>query len=409
MNGMLDVLGSLLLHVVPFLLVISLVVTIHELGHFWVARAFKVKVDQFSIGFGKRLWSRTDRHGIEWRVAALPLGGYVKFSGDLDASSVPDQAGLAELKARLIAEQGPGAERDHFHFKPIWQRALIVAAGPAANFILAAVLFTIVFSWVGEQVVAPRVAQVTAGTPAAAAGFQRGDLVLAIDGRPVTAADEVTRKVVLSAGEALAFDVRRGAETLRLTATPQRVMEQDEIAGRVRIARIGMALGPLSAADFTYRRLNPVEALGQGVAAIGDTLDTTLTYLGRILTGRESGDLLSGPLGIAKAAGGVTQQAVQAEGDLGLRSANLILTLLQFAALVSIGIGFVNLLPIPVLDGGHLVFYGYEAVARRPVPAPVQEAGFRVGLALLAGLMLFATWNDLQKLNLFAFLGGLAS
>jgi regulator of sigma E protease len=409
MNAILDLLGAFLLHIVPFVLVLSLIVTIHELGHFLVARAFGVKIDQFSLGFGKRLWGRTDRHGVEWRVGALPLGGYVKFSGDLDASSVPDQAGLAELKSRLIAEHGPGAERDYFHFKPIWQRALIVAAGPAANFILAAVLFTVLFSVVGEQIAAPRVAQVTPGTPAAEAGFRRGDLITSINGRPVVEASEVTQKVVLSANEPLTFGVRRGEQTLTLTATPQRVIEQARIAGRVRISRIGMGLAPLSAADFSYRPLNPLEALGRGVAAIGDTLETTTTYLGRIFAGRESGDLLSGPLGIAKAAGGVTQQALEGDGDVGLKSANLALTLLQFAALVSIGIGFVNLLPIPVLDGGHLVFYAYEAVARRPVPARVQEAGFRVGLALLAGLMLFATWNDLQKQNLFAFLGGLAS
>jgi regulator of sigma E protease len=409
MSGMADFFGSILLHIVPFVLVLSLIVTIHELGHFLVARAFGVKVDQFSIGFGKRLWGRTDRHGIEWRVGWLPLGGYVKFAGDLDASSVPDQAGLAELKSRLIAEQGPGAERDYFHFKPIWQRALIVAAGPAANFLLAAVLFTIVYMWVGEQIAAPRVAQVTPGSPAAAAGFQPRDLILSIDGRPVTDASEVTRKIVLSADDPLDFVVRRGQDEVALTATPQRVIEQDAISGRVRIARIGLALSPMGPEDFSYRPLNPVEAMGQGVTAIGDTLGTTLTYLGRIFSGRESGDLLSGPLGIAKAAGGVTQQALEGDGDAGLKTANLTLTLLQFAALVSIGIGFVNLLPIPVLDGGHLVFYAYEAVARRPVPAQVQETGFRVGLALLAGLMLFATWNDLQKQNLFAFLGGLAS
>jgi regulator of sigma E protease len=409
MNAILDLLGSLLLHIVPFVLVLSLIVTIHELGHFLVARAFGVKIDQFSLGFGKRLWGRTDRHGVEWRVAALPLGGYVKFSGDLDASSVPDQAGLAELKSRLIAEHGPGAERDYFHFKPIWQRALIVAAGPAANFILAAVLFTILFSVVGEQIAAPRIVQVTPGTPAAEAGFRRGDLITSINGRPVIEASEVTQKVVLSANERLTFGVRRGEETLTLVATPERVMEQDQIAGRVRIARIGMALGPMVRSDYSYRPLNPIEALQRGVAQIGATLNTTLTYLGRIFTGRESGDLLSGPLGIAKAAGGATQQALEGDGGAGIKSANLALTLLQFAALVSIGIGFVNLLPIPVLDGGHLMFYAYEAVARRPVPAQVQDAGFRVGLALLAGLMLFATWHDLQKLNLFAFLGGLAS
>ncbi len=409
MNAILDLLRSIALYVVPFVLVLGVIVTIHELGHFLAARAFGVKIDQFSIGFGKRLWGRTDRHGVEWRVAALPLGGYVKFSGDLDASSVPDQAGLAELKSRLIAERGPGAERDYFHFKPIWQRALIVAAGPAANFVLAAVLFTILFSVVGEQIVAPRVATVAAGGPAAEAGFRPGDLITSINGRPVIEASEVTQKVVLSAGETLRFGVLRGAQTLTLTATPERVIENDQIAGRVRIARIGMGLAPLSRADFTYRPLNPIQALGRGISTIGSTLDTTVTYLGRIFTGRESGDLLSGPLGIAKAAGGVTEQALSSEGGAAIKSANLALTFLQFAALVSIGIGFVNLLPVPVLDGGHLMFYAYEAVARRPVPARVQEAGFRVGLALLAGLMLFATWNDLQKQNLFAFLGGLAS
>jgi regulator of sigma E protease len=168
---MIGFLGQALLYIVPFLLVLTFIVTIHELGHFLVARAFRVKIDRFSVGFGKTIFSRTDRHGTEWRMAWLPLGGYVKFSGDLDASSVPDQAGLAELRQRVIAESGPGAERDYFHFKPIWQRALIVAAGPAANFLLAMVLFTVLFSVVGERILAPRVAAVERGSPAAEAGY----------------------------------------------------------------------------------------------------------------------------------------------------------------------------------------------------------------------------------------------
>ena len=399
--------GQTLLYIVPFLLVLTFIVTIHELGHFLVARAFGVKVDRFSIGFGKTIVARTDGRGTEWRLAWLPLGGYVKFSGDLDASSVPDQAGLAELKQRVIAENGAGAERDYFHFKPIWQRALIVAAGPAANFLLAMVLFTILFSVIGEQVAAPRVALVTPGSPAAEAGFRPRDRIVAINGRPVTEQEEVTRTVVLSAGDALRFTVDRDGQRLDLVATPQRRVEDDELAGRVRIARIGLALQPLPE-DVRFSRLNPLEAAGKGVETIGTTVSTTGAYIGRIFTGRESGDLLSGPIGIAKAAGGVTRQAVAANPDPGFMALNLALTFLQFAAIVSIGIGIVNLLPIPVLDGGHLLFYGYEAVARRPVPARVQEVGYRVGLALLAGLMLFATWNDLQKLSLFKFLGGLA-
>jgi regulator of sigma E protease len=400
-------LGQALLYIVPFLLVLTFIVTIHELGHFLVARAFGVKVDRFSIGFGKTIVARTDKHGTEWRLAWLPLGGYVKFSGDLDASSVPDQAGLAELRQRVVAEKGAGAERDYFHFKPIWQRALIVAAGPAANFLLAMVLFTVLFSVVGEQVLAPRVAQVEPGTPAAAAGFQPNDLIKAINGRPVADTSDVTRTVIMSAGDPLRFTVDRNGRDTVLIATPERRLEDDQIAGRVRIARIGLMMDR-RIEDFSFRRLNPVEAAGKGVETIGSTVSTTVTYIGRIFSGKESGDLLNGPLGIAKAAGGVTQQAVAANPDPGYMAANLALTFLQFAAIVSIGIGIVNLLPIPVLDGGHLLFYAYEAVARRPVPARVQEVGYRVGLALLAGLMLFATWNDLQKLSLFKFLGGLA-
>ncbi|HZV85363.1 MAG TPA: M50 family metallopeptidase [Brevundimonas sp.] len=399
--------GQALLYIVPFLLVLTFIVTIHELGHFLVARAFGVKIDRFSVGFGKTIVARTDRRGTEWRLAWLPLGGYVKFSGDLDASSVPDQAGLAELRQRVIAENGSGAERDYFHFKPVWQRALIVAAGPAANFLLSMVLFTILFSVVGESVVAPRVAAVAPGSPAAEAGFLPRDRIVAINGRPVFEQEEVTRTVILSAGDPLRFTVDRAGRRLDLVATPQRQIENDELSGRVRIARVGLALRPLQE-DYQFRRLGPIEAAGKGVDVIGTTVGTTATYIGRIFTGKESGDLLNGPIGIAKAAGGVTQQAVAANPDPGWMAANLALTFLQFAAIVSIGIGIVNLLPIPVLDGGHLLFYAYEAVARRPVPARVQEAGYRVGLALLAGLMLFATWNDLQKLSLFKFLGGLA-
>jgi regulator of sigma E protease len=401
-------LGQALIYIVPFLLVLTFIVTIHELGHFLVARAFGVKIDRFSVGFGKTILSRIDKRGTEWRLAWLPLGGYVKFSGDLDASSVPDQAGLDELKQRVVAENGAGAERDYFHFKPIWQRALIVAAGPAANFLLAMVLFTVLFSVVGERVAAPRVVQVTAGSPAAAAGFQPRDLIVAVNGQPVMEDADVTRLVIMSAGDPLAFTVQRDGGPVTLTATPERRLVDDEIAGRVRVARIGLTMAPLTQADYRFRRLNPVEAAGKGAEVIGETVGTTATYIGRIFAGKESGDLLNGPLGIAKAAGGVTKQAVAANPDPAYIAANLALMFLQFAAIVSIGIGIVNLLPIPVLDGGHLLFYGYEAVARRPVPARVQELGYRVGLALLAGLMLFATWNDLQKNGLFTFLGGLA-
>lgn len=400
-------LGQALLYIVPFSLVLTFIVTIHELGHFLVARAFGVKIDRFSVGFGKTIFGRTDRHGTEWRLAWLPLGGYVKFSGDLDASSVPDQAGLAELRQRVIAENGPGAERDYFHFKPIWQRALVVAAGPAANFLLAMVLLTGLFMALGEVIAAPRVGQVIPGSPAAAAGFLPGDLIRSINGRAVDEGADVTEVVMLSAGDPLRFIVDRAGREVQLTATPVRQVEDNAIAGRVRIARIGLGIQPLRS-DIQFRRLNLVEAAGRSAGRIGSTISGTATYVARIFVGKESGDLLNGPIGIAKAAGGITQQSAAASDDPTLSALNVLINLIQLAALISIGVGIVNLLPIPVLDGGHLLFYGYEAVARRPVPARVQEVGYRVGLALLAGLMLFATWNDLQKLSLFKFLGGLA-
>jgi regulator of sigma E protease len=405
---MLGALGQVLTYIVPFLLVLTVIVTIHELGHFLVARAFGVKVDRFAIGFGRPLFSRVDRHGIEWRMGWIPAGGYVKFSGDLDASSVPDEAGLNELRRRVIAEKGPGAERDYYHFKPVWQRALIVAAGPAANFILAITIFAVLFMSLGAQLVPARVGQVQAGSPAAAAGFQPGDLITAVNGRTIEDGSEVTRAVMLSSGDPLRFTVERGGRSVELTATPERRAENDPVAGRIQVGRIGVML-EARREDVRHIRYGPIDAVVAGARQTADVIGSTLTYLGRLVTGRESGDQLSGPIGIAKASGSLTNMAVQANPDPVATALNLTLTLVNLAAILSIGIGFLNLMPIPVLDGGHLVFYAYEAVARRPVAARFQEAGYRVGLALLAGFMLFATWNDLQKLNLFQFLGGLVS
>lgn len=405
---MLGALGQVLIYIVPFLLVLTFIVTIHELGHFLVARAFGVKVDRFAIGFGRAIFSRTDRHGIEWRFGWMPLGGYVKFSGDLDASSVPDQAGLDELRRRVIAEDGPGAERDYFHFKPVWQRALIVAAGPVANFMLAITIFAVVFMSVGTQLLPARVAQVQGGSPAAAAGFQVGDLITQVNGKTIRDGAEVTRTVMLSTGDPVRFTVERNGGVVELIATPERREETDPIAGRVKVGRIGLGLAP-APGDVRHVRYGPVDAVAEGVRQTGSVIGSTLTYLGRLITGRESGDQFSGPLGIAKATGSLTTAAVEANPEPGAIAINLLLTLTTFAAILSIGIGFLNLLPIPVLDGGHLLFYGYEAVARRPVAARYQDLGYRAGLALLAGFMLFATWNDLQKLNIFQFLGGLVS
>ena len=405
---MLGVLGQALIYVVPFLLVLTLVVTIHELGHFLTARAFGVKMERFSIGFGRAIFQRTDKQGVEWRLGWLPLGGYVKFAGDLDATGVPDKAGLDALKQEVIAAHGPGAEKDYLYFKPLWQRALVVAGGPIANFLLAIAIFTLLFSLVGVELRPARVMQVQPDSPAATAGFQPGDLITHVNGKLIADGGEVTQVVALSSGDPVRFTVERAGADVLLTATPERKIEENPIAGRVSVGRIGLALGS-SRDEVRHVRYGPIAAVGRGFQETGNILSTTFTYIGRIFTGRESGDQFSGPLGIAKASGALTNAAVAANPDPLAMVGNLLLTLTSFAAILSVGIGFLNLMPVPVLDGGHLMFYAYEAVARRPVAAKVQEAGYRVGLALLASLMLFATWNDLQKLNLFKFLGGLVS
>jgi regulator of sigma E protease len=406
---MFGLIQNIVLSVVPFLLVLTLVVTVHELGHFLVARWLGVAVDRFAIGFGRPLFSRTDRHGVEWRIGWMPLGGYVRFSGDAEASSsVPDGDSLAEMKAEIVAREGVGAERRYFHFKPVWVRALVVAAGPFANFLLSIVLFALLLGVIGETVVSPRVGEVTPNSPAARAGFQTGDLVTAIEGRPISDFLELRQYVALRAGEPIRFAVDRGGRTLELTATPERGSGADKAAGDAKLGFLGLRSSGL-AADMHRRRYNPIEAVGAGVKRTWSILDTTTFYLGRIIRGLESGDQLGGPLRIAAVAKAGAEAGAEGAVDLGGKLMGGAVALLSLAAVLSVGIGFMNLLPVPVLDGGHLLFYAYEALARRPVAASVQAAGYRVGLALLLGLMLFATWNDLQQLRVFKFLGSLFS
>lgn len=405
---MIGFVGQLLTYVVPFLVVLTVVVTIHELGHFLTARAFGVKIERFAIGFGRSIFRRNDKHGVEWRVGWLPLGGYVKFAGDLDETGVPDRAGLEELRQRIVKAEGPGAEHDYMYFKPLWQRALIVAGGPFANFVLAIFIFTLLFSIVGVPQTPARVMDVSEGSPAAAAGFRTGDLITHVNGRAIEDSSEVIRIVALSSDTPVSFTVERDDAVMAIVATPARTVVDDPIGGRVSMGRIGLGLGARMD-EVRHVRYSPIAAIGKGAEEIRDILGTTLKYIGRIFSGRENGDQFSGPLGIARASGALTNAAVAVNPDPVAASINLLLTLTQFAAILSVGIGFLNLLPIPVLDGGHLMFYAYEAIARRPLDARIQAAGYRVGLAMLACLMLFATWNDLQKLNLFKFLGGLVA
>lgn len=394
--------------ILSFLFVITVVVTIHELGHFWAARACGVKIDAFSIGFGPRMFGWTDRRGVEWKVSWLPLGGYVKFAGDANAASLPNGDELEALRQEIVAEEGEGAERAYFQFKPVWQRAIITAAGPASNFLLTITVFASLLLLVGLPVVRATVSAVAPGSAAERAGFQPGDVIRSMDGKTVESFEDVRQYVILRTGDPIEFVVDRAGRPVTLVATPTRTTVKDITGAEVELGSLGVASEP-TAADVSIRRYNPIEAVAKGTDMTFDVLAMSLRYISRVVTGRESADQLGGPVGIARAAGAVTQQAVDFEGGFWLKAANVGLNLLQLIAVISVGIGFLNLLPIPVLDGGHLLFYGYEAVARRPLDARIQAAGFQVGLALLLGLMLFVTWNDLKKLPLFQSVGGLFS
>jgi regulator of sigma E protease len=399
-----------LLYTLPFLVVLTVVITVHEFGHFIVARWCGVAVERFAIGFGRAIVSWTDRSGVEWRIGWIPFGGYVKFAGDANAASTaPTQDDLAAARREIVAREGFGAEMKYFHFKPLWQRALVVLAGPVANFILSIVLFAVILGGFGEIGHKPRIGSVQANSPAARAGFQPGDLVVSANGRPINDFSDLATYTALRSGEPIRFTVRRGVADIDLVATPERRVVRNIATGAsAKLGQLGLA-SSAEPGDIFHRRYSPAQALAGGVARSWQQIETTIFYVSRILRGRESGDQLGSFIGIAKTSGDFAHAGAYGAPNFAAKALGVTLALTTLIAALSVNIGFANLLPVPVLDGGHLLFYAYEAVARRPLGAKVQAAGYRVGLALLLGLMLFATWNDLQQLRVFKILGGLLS
>ncbi len=360
--------------IVPFLFVLTIVVFFHELGHFLVARWCGVKVQVFSIGFGRELLGFTDRHGTRWKLAAIPLGGYVKFLGDENAASVPDRNAFA----RMSEEEWRGT----FFHKPVAQRAAVVAAGPVANFLLAIVIFAGVAIFYGQQETAPRVDEVIASSAAAAAGFEPGDLVVSIDGAAIESFADMQRIVSTSAGRTLAFGVERNGARIELKATPRLTEEKGVLGGTRQIGVLGVKRS-LAPGDVKVRKVGPVAALQLGLQETWSIVDGTFTYLGRWITGHESANQIGGPVGIALMSG----EAARLGFDV----------LMRWAAAISVSIGLLNLFPIPLLDGGHLLFYGFEAVRGRPLSDRAQEVGFRIGFAIVLMLMIFATYNDIWR------------
>lgn len=361
-----------------FAFVITLVVFFHELGHFAVARAFGVGVETFSIGFGPAIVSWNDRKGTMWKISWIPLGGYVKFLGDADAASRPDE----ELVRNLPPEQRMHA----FLAKPLYQRAAVVVAGPAANFVLAILIFASTFVLFGREVVIPRVDSVRPGSAAAAAGLLPGDVIRTADGQTVNEFSDLQGIVTMSAGRDLAITVDRHGKLVTLHATPQLLQVKTGFGDIQRVGVLGV-VNNLGQDEVRLVRYSVPGAVAEAVNRTWDIVNSTVTYLWRMVVGQQDASQLSGPLGIAK----VSRQVA----SIG------IIELINLAALISVSIGLVNLFPVPILDGGHLLYYACEAAMGRPLGARAQDVGFRLGLAVMLGLMVLATWNDLLRLNLF--------
>jgi len=373
MSGLSAFGGGMLEYLVPFLFVLTIVVFFHELGHFLVARWCGIRVLVFSLGFGPEIAGFNDRHGTRWKISAVPLGGYVKFFGD-DAASTPDRGAAAAMSE--------SEKKDSFVHQPVPSRAAVVAAGPLANFVLAIAIFAGIFMIVGKQTTTARIDAVQENSAAAAAGFRPGDLVVSIDGEKIGSFSDMQRIVSVSSGEPLKIVVERDGKPVTLTATPQLKELKDNFGNVHRLGVLGVSRS-MAAGDIKTEKVDPLTAVVMGAQQTWFIVDRTLAYIGGVFVGREAADQLGGPIRIAQVSGQVCHTF----------SACMNLT-----GVLSVSIGLLNLFPIPLLDGGHLLFYGIEAARGRPLSERAQEVGFRIGLAIVVMLMIFATYNDILHL-----------
>jgi regulator of sigma E protease len=370
---MIEFLNHGLTYIIPFLVVLTVLVFVHEFGHYLIARWNRVRVEVFSIGFGPEMFGWWDRAGTRWKFSAIPLGGYVKMFGDSDASSGLPAPGLSRLGQ---------AERDvSFHYKRLGQRAAIVSAGPAANFLFAILVLAVLFITYGQPFTPAEVGQVQPGSAAEQGGIQPGDVILSIDGRAVQRFEDVQQVVRLNPNVPMTIVVRRDGQEQVLHVTPTRTELTDRFGNRHEFGLLGIAR---SGMDYVKR--DPGTAVVQAVRETWNLSVATLEAVWQMVKGTRTTDELGGPLRIAQISGEVAQGGI--------------VPLLQLMALLSINLGLINLFPIPVLDGGHLLFYAAEAVRGKPLGQRAQEYGFRIGLALVLTLMVFATWNDLVHLGI---------
>jgi regulator of sigma E protease len=364
-------------YVLPFLIILSVVVFVHEYGHYWVARRNGVKVEVFSIGFGRELFGVNDKHGTRWKFSLVPLGGYVKMLGDADETSARPDAATA-------------TQKESFPAKSVWQRMAIVAAGPAANFLFAIVVLSLLFVVSGRPFTPAVVGDVTPESPAATAGLLPGDRIAAVDGTTIESFENLQVLVRDNAEVPLAFTIERGGDVFEVTVTPALREIEDRFGNTHRVGLVG-----ISRTGVEFRRSNPGMAVFEATAETWRMVAGTLGALGEMIVGSRGTEELGGPLRIAQMSGTIAQDGL--------------VPAIWFTAILSINLGLINLFPIPMLDGGHLVLYTIEAARGRPLGERSQEMAFRVGLAMVLTLMIFATWNDLVQMNIIEFFTGLIS
>ena len=365
--------------IVPFIVLILVVVFIHEYGHYYFAKKYGVGVTDFSIGFGKEIFGWNDKSGTRWKICWIPLGGYVKFFGDRNVFSQADQE-------KIINKYNKKDQEKLFVIKPLYQRALIVAAGPLANFLLAVVIFFFIYAFIGKDFTPAVINEVQKDSPAMSAGLKNNDIIVSIDGNKVKSIMDVSKFITLSTDDFIDFKISRSDQELIFRVKPNMVESEDTLGNKINKRMVGIKIGAYNN-QINHVKLGPAKALYYSVNEVYFVSISSLKYIGSMLKGSGDSSQLGGPIRIAKITGQVAEIGI--------------IPFLSIMAYISISLGLINLFPIPLLDGGHLMFYGFEKILGKPLSQKTQEGFFRIGMFLLLSLMFFATFNDLKDLGVF--------
>ena len=377
----------MLSYILPFIALIVVVVFIHEYGHYYFAKRYGVGVTDFSIGFGKEMFGWNDKSGTRWKICVIPLGGYVKFFGDRNVYSQADNE-------KIIKEYSKEDQEKLFVLKPLYQRALIVFGGPLANFLLAILIFFSIYTFAGKDFTPAVINEVQKDSPAMVAGLKDNDIVISIDGNEVKSIMDVSKFITMSTDEFISFTIKRFDQELIFRVKPNLVNSEDNLGNKINKRMIGIKLGAYNN-EVNHVKLGPSKAIYYAVNEVYYVTTSSLKYLGSMIAGNGDSSQLGGPIRIAKISGQVAEFGI--------------LPFISLMAYISISLGLINLFPIPMLDGGHLMFYGIEKILGRPLSQKTQEGFFRIGMFLLLSLMFFTTFNDLKDVGLFKFFNNYTS